>query len=76
MASRSRIKHDTIIECSARPGWRQRMMQPLDSPEVLDRMEAIAWLALKQFDAVQIVTVSARFKGRSVVKTLSRGHLI
>lgn len=53
---------ETVIRVNVRPAWHQRTRLPLDSPELHARMEAQAWLALRQTEAavtIEVVAIAA-----------------
>lgn len=63
---------DTIIRVSCRPGWQQRCMLQLGDAELEARMHEMAALALRQFDSVAEVIVSATRGPQRRVYTLER----
>lgn len=52
-------RKDTLIRINVRPAWHQRTLLPLDSPELLERMELQARHALRDFESAAFVEVFA-----------------
>ena len=53
-------RKDTFIRINVRPTWYQRTPLPLDSPDLLERMELQARHALRDFDSAAFVEVFAQ----------------
>ncbi|OZB85739.1 hypothetical protein [Microbacterium sp. 13-71-7] len=53
-------RKDTLIRINVRPSWYQRTPLPLDSPELLERIELQARQALRDFENAAFVEVFAQ----------------
>lgn len=53
-------RNDTLIRINVRPMWYQRTPLPLDSPDLLERMQLQARLALRDFEHASFVEVFAQ----------------
>lgn len=53
-------RKDTLIRINVRPTWYQRTLLSLDSPDLIERMELQARLALRDFEGAEFVEVFAQ----------------
>lgn len=66
------IGNHTLIRINVRPTWYQRTPLPLDSPDLLERMQLQARLALRDFDHAEFVEVFAQAGVYGVAVRLER----
>lgn len=65
-------RKQTLIRINVRPSWHQRTLLAFDSPELLQRMEDQARLAMRHFEASALIEVLATCGPYSRIVRLER----